>query len=163
MARQFLTQVLMVLMLVVGLAIAPFPADAASVDLYVTRYLKVSEPVPLPLDSQGQTGLFSAEDLSEGKRLFEENCQNCHVGGSTLPDPTLPLSLEVLAGAIPPRDNIAALVAYLRQPMTYDGQEETFWCRQVPESWMTQREVEHLSGFILRAAERAPGWGVSQF
>jgi len=47
--------------------------------------------------------------------------------------------------------------------MTYDGSEETFWCRQVPESWMSQSEVENLSAFILRAAEKAPGWGEAKF
>jgi len=26
--------------------------------------------------------------------------------------------------------------------MTYDGSEETYWCREVPESWMSQEEVE---------------------
>jgi len=32
--------------------------------------------------------------------------------------------------------------------MTYDGSEETYWCREeVPESWMSQSEV--LSSFYL--------------
>ncbi|MCU0527273.1 MAG: photosystem II cytochrome PsbV2 [Elainella sp. Prado103] len=140
----------------------PLPA-VAEVDLYVRRYLDVQEPVPLKLDQQGQTRLFSATDLTAGKRFFEENCKNCHVGGSTLPDPTVPLSLSALQGAMPPRDTISMLVAFLRQPMTYDGSEETYFCRQVPESWLSQSEAENVAAFILRSAQKAPGWGNTTF
>ncbi len=138
------------------------PAQAA-VDPYVTHYLKVNEPVPLVLDEQGNTRLFSAEELSSGKSLFEKNCLNCHVGGNTLPDPTVPLSLTALAGASPRRDTIQGLVSYLRHPMTYDGSEESFWCRKVPESWLPTPEVEAIAAFILRAAQAAPGWGTESF
>ncbi|MDP8934236.1 MAG: photosystem II cytochrome PsbV2, partial [Cyanobacteriota bacterium] len=102
-------------------------------------------------------------DLSAGKVLFEQSCLNCHVGGANLPDPTISLSLADLKGAAPPRNNINSLVAYLREPMTYDGTEETFWCRQVPESWMRQAEIEKLAAFVIRAAQKAPGWGVENF
>src|SRR4028118_526993 len=64
------------------------PAHAA-VDNYVKRYLQAVEPVSLDVDSQGQTALFTAEDLSAGKELFETHCLNCHVGGATLPDPAV--------------------------------------------------------------------------
>lgn len=138
------------------------PAQAA-VDPYITRYLKVSDPIPLELDKQGQTRLFSPEELSTGKQLFEQNCINCHVGGATLPDPSVSLSLADLEGANPRRDSIDGLVSYFRQPMTYDGSEETFWCRQVPESWLSQAQVESLAGFVLRAAQTAPGWGTERF
>lgn len=137
------------------------PAQAA-VDNYVRRYL-ASEPITLALDEQDQTKQFSPEDLSIGKELFEANCLNCHVGGATLPDPTVSLALNTLAGATPPRDNINALVAFLREPMTYDGSEPTFWCRQVPETWMPPEQIEKLAAFVLRAAEKAPGWGTSAF
>ncbi len=155
----FLLGILIILPLVL---LAPQPVLAAA-DSYVTRYLKVSEPVALEFDGEGHTRLFSAEDFSAGKRLFEENCLNCHVGGATLPDPTISLSLTALKGATPPRDDINSLVAYLREPMTYDGSEETFWCRQVPESWMRQAEIENLAAFVIRAAQKAPGWGVDNF
>lgn len=138
------------------------PANA-SVDTYVRRYLQATEPVSLDVDGKGKTAQFTAEDLSAGKQLFETHCLNCHVGGATLPDPTVSLSLKTLAGATPPRDTINGLVAFLREPMTYDGSEASFWCRQVPESWMPKAEIEQLSAFILRAAQKAPGWGTSQF
>lgn len=140
----------------------PLPA-LANVDPYVRRYLDVQEPIPLVIDSQGTTRLFSAADLTAGKRFFEENCKNCHVGGSTLPDPTVPLSLSALQSATPPRDTISMLVAFLRQPMTYDGSEETYSCRQVPDSWLSPTEAENVAAFILRSAQKAPGWGNTTF
>lgn len=152
---------LMVFCLPIGLT--GLPAWAAAIDPYVFRYLDASEPVSLRLDSQNHTQDFSAVDLSQGKQLFEQNCLNCHVGGNTLPDPTVPLSLSALQGATPPRDTIASLVAYIRQPMTYDGSEASFLCQQVPESWMSNQEVENLAAFILRAAQKAPGWGNATF
>ncbi|MBD1870580.1 photosystem II cytochrome PsbV2 [Cyanobacteria bacterium FACHB-471] len=153
---------LILLIVSVGLITWSLPTQAATLDPYVVRYLKVSEPIALDLD-EGQTKLFSAENLSQGKRLFEENCKNCHVGGATLPDPLVSLSIEALRGAMPPRDNINGLVTFLRQPMTYDGTEESFFCRQMPESWVSQSEVENLAAFILRAAQKAPGWGSDSF
>lgn len=153
---------LILLIVSVGLITWSLPTQAATLDPYVVRYLKVSEPIALDLD-EGQTKLFSAENLSQGKRLFEENCKNCHVGGATLPDPLVSLSIEALRGAMPPRDNINGLVTFLRQPMTYDGTEESFFCRQMPESWVSQSEVENLAAFILRAAQKAPGWGSASF
>jgi len=138
------------------------PAMAA-VDDYVVQFLKVDEPIALDLDKQGNTSQFSAEALSEGKQLFKQHCMSCHVGGTTLQDPTVSLSLEKLAGATPPRDTINGLVAFLRQPMSYDGSEESYWCRKVTERWMPQAKIEKLAAFVLRAAQKAPGWGVNTF
>ncbi|NER28533.1 MAG: photosystem II cytochrome PsbV2 [Symploca sp. SIO1C4] len=133
------------------------PAEAAT-DTYVRVYLEVREPIALELNEQGETKLFSTEDITEGKELFKANCINCHVGGKTLPYPPVSLALDKLSGATPPRDNINGIVNFLRQPMTYDGSEETFWCRTVTASWMPQEQIEKLAAFVLRAAQKAPGW-----
>jgi photosystem II cytochrome c550 len=141
-------------------------AQAASTkvdDPYVLRYLKASEPVSLPLDGQGKFRAFTSADLSVGKRLFEENCKTCHVGGATLPNPLVSLSLEDLKAATPPRNTIRGLVAYQREPLTYDGQDFGFGCREVAESWIPTEELEKLAAFVLRAAEVAPGWGIDRF
>lgn len=145
----------------IGLA-AGESAYAAAIDPYVIRYLDVREPIGFET-ANGQTRFFSPEDLSVGQQFFSENCLNCHVGGATLPDPSVPLSLDALKGATPPRDTVATLVAFLRQPMTYDGSEDTYWCRQVPESWLPDAELEKVAAFVLRAAQKAPGWGTSRF
>lgn len=154
--------VLATLLAVVSIFMVSSPAQAA-IDSYVKRYLQATEPISLDLDGKGQTKQFSAEDLSVGKELFEAHCLNCHVGGATLPDPSVSLALETLAGATPPRDNINGIVNFLREPMTYDGSDVTFWCRQVPESWIPQKQIENLAAFVLRAAQKAPGWGTSDF
>ncbi len=145
------------------LLVSSLPAQAAGIDAYVAQYLKATEPVSLAMDAQGEVRLFSPEELTAGKRLFEENCKNCHVGGATLPNPMVSLSLENLRGAVPPRDNVSSLVAYQRTPMAYDGSEESFWCRQVPEDWLSTEQLQQLAAFVLRAAEKAPGWGSETF
>lgn len=152
-----------VIVLILGLVLAGVPAEAASVDPYITQYLQVKDAVPLVMDAEGHTQPFSAGDLTAGKRLFSENCKSCHVGGATLPNPLVSLSLQDLSGATPPRDTINGLVAFSRQPMTYDGSEESVWCRQVPESWLSEVQLQQLAAFILRAADKAPGWGTETF
>lgn len=142
-----------------GTLLNPSVGLAADIDDYIVRYLKVTEPVPIVSNSAGDTQLFSAEELTQGKRLFEENCINCHVGGATLPNPVQSLSLKNLQGATPPRDNIANLIDFQREPTIYDGSDVSFWCRQVPETWLPNQELANLEAFILRAAEVARGWG----
>ena len=162
-SRLLRLRLVIVLQVVLLVMLGGSPALAASIDSYVVRYLHVTEPVALELDGQGKTREVSPQDLSSGKQLFETHCLNCHVGGATLPDPLVSLSLKKLKGATPPRDNINNLVAYFRQPMTYDGSEESYWCRQVPESWLSKEQVESLAAFILTAAQKAPGWGAENF
>jgi photosystem II cytochrome c550 len=152
-----------ILLLLFSIVIVPEQAQAVEVDAYVLRYLKASEPISLPLNQDGESRSFTANDLSSGKRLFEENCKSCHVGGATLPNPLVSLALEDLKGATPPRDTISALVAFQREPMTYDGQDFGFGCREVSERWLTTGELENLAAFVLRAAEVAPGWGIERF
>lgn len=153
---------LLVLSIYLSLFTVTLPAQAA-IDKYVRQYLRVIEPIQMDLDGQGHTKEFSVDDFSEGKELFQNHCLNCHVGGATLPNPTESLALAKLAGATPPRDNINGLVAFMREPMTYDGSFESFFCRRVPETWMPQEQIEKLAAFVLRAAQKAPGWGTEEF
>lgn len=139
------------------------PAQAANVDPYVTRFLKVTEPIALPLNSQGEFKSFSGEDVTEGLRLFKGNCINCHVGGNTLPNPEVSLSLAALEAGTPRRDTIEGLVQFFRQPLTYDGREVSIVCRQVAESWLPQSNAENLAAFILRSAQVAPGWATETY
>ncbi|MCS7226740.1 MAG: photosystem II cytochrome PsbV2 [Gloeomargarita sp. SKYB31] len=139
------------------------PAWAARIDSYVRRYLQVEAPVALKADASGTLQTFTAEDLSVGKRLFESNCINCHVGGATLPNPRVSLSLADLQGATPPRDNIAALMAFSRAPRSYDGREENYTCRILPPETVSDQELAQLAAFVLRAAQVAPGWGSKDF
>ncbi|APB35137.1 Cytochrome c-550-like protein [Gloeomargarita lithophora Alchichica-D10] len=139
------------------------PALADRIDPYVSRYLKVTQPVPIKGDDGGAQQSFTALDLSAGKQLFENNCINCHVGGATLPNPRVSLSLADLRGASPPRDNINALVRFTRLPQNYDGTEDSYICRELSPQAATDQELAQLSAFILQAAKVAPGWGTKDF
>ncbi|MDJ0556398.1 MAG: photosystem II cytochrome PsbV2 [Microcoleaceae cyanobacterium MO_207.B10] len=155
---RFLLTILTVFLVMIGNA----ESAQADVDSYVARYLDAREPVEIKLDNQDQTMAFSATDLSDGKELFAKNCLNCHVGGANLVNPSISLSLSDLEGATPPRDNINNLVAFFRDPMIYDGSDYTYLCRQVTENWMSEEQVQQMAAFILRAAEKAPGWGAGK-
>lgn len=137
------------------------PAQATTNDPFIRRYFDARQPVEIPLDEKGNTRAFTGEDFVDGKALFEQSCVNCHVGGITVQYPTVSLSLDALKGATPPRDHINNLVAYMRDPVSYDGTDFNFWCRQVSESWMSEAEIEKLAAFILRAAEKVPNWGAN--
>ncbi len=161
-SKFFLRCLLMIFVLGINFFSWTLPTQAASVDPFIRRYFDVSQPVEIPVDQKGNTRQFSGEDLTQGKTLFEQNCVNCHVGGLTLQDPTVSLSLEVLKGATPSRDNLNNLVAYFRNPVSYDGTDYNYWCREVSENWMSTNEAEKMAAYLLRAAEKVPYWGVQQ-
>jgi len=135
-------------------------AGADEINRYIRRDLQASEPVSIAIDESGKTREFSPQSLERGKQLFDESCLFCHLRGANVPFPPVSLSLKDLAGATPPRDNISGFVAYMREPMTYDGGDYTPWCRQVPESWMSPEQLEDLAAFVIRAAQKDQGWGV---
>ncbi len=74
-------------------------------------------------DGSGKTIVLTAEQVKRGKRLFNATCGACHVGGLTKTNPNVGLDPEALSLATPRRDNVAALVDYLKNPLTYDGLE----------------------------------------
>lgn len=74
-------------------------------------------------DASGKTIVLSPEQVKRGKRLFNSTCGACHVGGISKTNPNVGLDPEALSLATPRRDNIAALVDYLKNPTTYDGLE----------------------------------------
>ncbi|MDJ0517373.1 MAG: photosystem II cytochrome PsbV2 [Okeania sp. SIO2F4] len=158
--KSLLIRFILTILIIVQVIIFNTQSAQAAVDSYVERYLDAKQPVEIKLNEQGETKKFSAEDLSDGKQMFAKNCLNCHVGGANLVNPPISLSLKNLEGATPPRDNLDNLVAFFRNPMIYDGSDYTYFCRQVTENWMSQEVVEKMGAFILRAAQKAPVWGV---
>lgn len=155
--HSFLRSFVLLILTWIGWLIFSYPVQAQTVDPYVLRYLS-DEPVEILSDRQGQTQIFSLEDLSEGKVLFTDSCLNCHAGGATIPYPPVSLSLEDLKGATPRRDNIKDLVAYMRHPVSYDGSDTNYWCREITDNWMSDSQIENLAAFILQSALEAPGW-----
>lgn len=78
----------------------------------------------LPLNENGDDIILSLKEYAKGKRLFNNVCSQCHVGGVTKTNPDVNLSLETLALAYPARDNIEGLIDYMKNPTTYDGFNE---------------------------------------
>lgn len=78
----------------------------------------------VPLNDKGDTVVLSLKQVKEGKLLFQYACAQCHVGGVTKTNQNVGLDPESLALATPPRDNIESLVDYLKNPTTYDGEED---------------------------------------
>lgn len=77
----------------------------------------------IPLDDKGKTVTLSLEEVKRGKRLFNASCGQCHIGGITKTNPNVGLEPEALSLATPARDNINALIDYMKNPTSYDGLE----------------------------------------
>jgi len=77
----------------------------------------------VPLNNDGDTITLSLKQVKEGKRLFQYACAQCHVGGITKTDPNVGLDPEALSLATPPRNSIDALVDYMKDPTSYDGEQ----------------------------------------
>ena len=93
-----------------------FVTSASAIDLdEATRTVVV--------DGSGKTIVLTPEQVKRGKRLFNATCGACHVGGITKQNPNVGLDPEALSLATPRRDNIDALVDYLKNPTSYDGLE----------------------------------------
>jgi photosystem II cytochrome c550 len=111
----------------------------------------------VPADEVGDTTVLSLEQIQKGKRLFNDSCSQCHAGGRTKTDPNVGLSTDALAGATPPRDNIAALVDYMKNPTTYDGETEISEIHPSLKSAdiypemrnLTEDDLEAIAGHIL--------------
>lgn len=78
----------------------------------------------VPLNDQGDTVVLSLKQVKEGKRLFQYACAQCHAGGVTKTNQNVGLEPETLALATPNRNNIEGLVDYMKNPTTYDGEED---------------------------------------
>nr|YP_009243945.1 photosystem II cytochrome c550 [Sporolithon durum]AMK96187.1 photosystem II cytochrome c550 [Sporolithon durum] len=75
------------------------------------------------LESSGATVVLTPEQVKRGKRLFNNACSQCHNGGITKTNPNIGLDSESLSLATPSRDNINALIDYMKNPTSYDGDE----------------------------------------
>ncbi|HAX90028.1 MAG TPA: cytochrome c-550 [Cyanobacteria bacterium UBA11162] len=114
-----------------------------------TRTVKANEA--------GDTVTLSLKQVAEGKKLFQFACAQCHAGGVTKTDFNVGLGPNDLAGATPPRDNIVALVDYMKNPTTYDGETEISELHPSTKSAdiftemrnLTDDDLEVIAGHIL--------------
>ncbi len=78
----------------------------------------------VPLDDKGDTVVLSLKEVQEGKRLFNYACAQCHAGGVTKTNQNIGLDPEALAGATPSRNNLEALVDYMKNPLLMMGKRK---------------------------------------
>jgi photosystem II cytochrome c550 len=76
------------------------------------------------LNEAGETTTLTSEEVTNGQQLFIQNCTKCHLQGKTKTNNNVSLGLKDLSKAEPPRDNLLALVDYLKNPTSYDGEDD---------------------------------------
>jgi photosystem II cytochrome c550 len=76
----------------------------------------------VPASGEGSLVTFSEQEIKTGRRLFNNSCGTCHAGGITKTNQNVGLDPETLALATPPRDSVDALVDYMKDPTSYDGE-----------------------------------------
>ena len=89
------------------------PAEAARWD---------SETLTVPGNPEGTEVTFSEQEINTGRKVFNTSCGTCHAGGITKTNQNVGLDPETLALATPARDNVEALVDYMKDPTSYDGE-----------------------------------------
>ena len=110
--RRSLSRLVIVLSALAVLVIGT-PAQAASWD---------AETLTVPSDAEGSPVTFTEQQVKAGRKVFNTSCGTCHAGGITKTNHNVGLDPETLALATPARDNVAALVDYLQDPTSYDGE-----------------------------------------
>jgi len=84
--------------------------------------LWTSEQLTVPATPDGSSVTFSEQEIKAGRKLFNTSCGECHAGGITKTNQNVGLDPETLALATPSRDNVDALVDYMKDPTSYDGE-----------------------------------------
>mmetsp|Transcript_40474 Transcript_40474/g.104716 ORF Transcript_40474/g.104716 Transcript_40474/m.104716 type:complete len:223 (-) Transcript_40474:88-756(-) len=79
------------------------------------------EDTLIPVDGKGKTATLTKEQLVRAKRLFNNACAICHVGGGNRTNQNVGLGMEELQGGLPTRATVEGIVNFLNAPVTYDG------------------------------------------
>nr|YP_009369986.1 cytochrome c550 [Boldia erythrosiphon]ARO90674.1 cytochrome c550 [Boldia erythrosiphon] len=97
---------------------------AISINIISAYAIELDETTrTIPLSNKGDTIILTPEQVKRGKRLFNNTCAQCHTGGITKTNPNIGLEIESLNLATPQRNNIEALIDYIKNPTSYDGNE----------------------------------------
>lgn len=121
----------------------------------------------IALDDTGKTTTLTDKQISNGNRLFIQECTQCHLQGKTKTNNNVSLGLEDLSKAEPPRDNLLALVDYLKYPTSYDGEDDYTELHPnvtrpdiYPElKNFTEDDVYDVAGYMLVAPKLDERWG----
>ncbi len=119
------------------------------------------------LNDGGEKITLSSQQVTEGQRIFNASCTKCHLQGKTKTNNNVSLSVDDLAGAEPPRDNLLALVDYLQHPTSYDGEDDLSELHpnvSRPDLYpeirnLTEDDVFNVAGYMLVAPKLDERWG----
>ena len=135
------------------------PAEAARWD---------AETLTVPNTPDGVQVTFSEQEINTGRKVFNTSCGTCHAGGITKTNHNVGLDPETLALATPPRDNVDALVDYMKDPTSYDGEysiSELHPSIRSSELYpamrdLTDEDLRLMAGYILVAPKvQGTAWG----
>ena len=156
--RRSLKGLLVLIPVLIGLAVIS-PAQAAQWD---------AETLTVPADPSGTEVTFSDREIDAGRKVFNTSCGTCHAGGITKTNQNVGLDPETLALATPARDNVEALVDYMKDPTSYDGEYSIADVHPSIRSSdvfvqmrnMNDEDLRLMAGFILTAPKvLGPQWG----
>ena len=156
--RRSLKGLLVLIPVLIGLAVIS-PAQAAQWD---------AETLTVPADPSGAEVTFTDREIDAGRKVFNTSCGTCHAGGITKTNHNVGLDPETLALATPARDNVEALVDYMKDPTSYDGEysiADLHPSMRDAELYpamrdLTDEELRLMAGYILVAPKvQGTAWG----
>ncbi|MCP9928954.1 photosystem II cytochrome c-550 [Cyanobium sp. CH-040] len=127
-----------------------------------------TDQLTVPAGPDGSTVTFTEQEVKAGRKLFNSSCGECHAGGITKTNQNVGLDLETLALATPARDNVEALVDYLKDPTSYDGEysiADVHPSIRSSDIFVKMRDLDDedlrlMAGFILTAPKvQGVQWG----
>ena len=81
-----------------------FAWSSSAIALEIDKTLRT-----VPLNDSGEQVTLTIEQMTLGQHKFNGSCAQCHIDGSTKPNPDVDLGAQALALATPARDNISSL------------------------------------------------------
>ena len=156
--RRSLKGLLILVPVLIGLTIIS-PVQAAQWD---------AETLTVPADAVGASMTFSDREIDAGRKVFNTSCGTCHAGGITKTNHNVGLDPETLALATPARDNVDALVDYMKDPTSYDGEysiSELHPSMRSAELYPAMRDLDDedlrlMAGYILVSPKvQGTAWG----
>lgn len=137
--------------------------------------LAASSPADEALDIKARTVLltetesktYTQAELNQGRKLFNAACGQCHIAGTSYTNPDVTLSLEDLTNATPPRNTVMAIVDYMHEPTTYDGEDSLAEYHpnvELKSIYPKMRNLDDdklklIAAHTLQQANVIPGWG----
>ena len=156
--RQSFKGLLVLVPVLIGLAFIS-PAEAVQWD---------AETLTVPVNSDGAEVTFTDREINAGRKVFNTSCGTCHAGGITKTNQNVGLDPETLALATPARDNVDALVDYMKDPTSYDGEysiSDVHPSMRSAELYPAMRDLDDedlrlMAGYILVSPKvQGSSWG----